>query len=385
MRKVKFVSMFVLLALLLSVTAPNGAAQANSGIGKIRWLTYTDSRYGFSIEYPANWHVTPRDDRGVGGTVSFNSPNDPLKVEVGLYLAERTTATSLKEWTDQYDAAANAAAAFEPTEIQIKLERFVRVDGQTALRREGVSPLTEFKYTNVPWGKTVWFIWTNSDDARAATYDHMVASFRFGKNTPATLQEAYGSDFQPLQLDCGTKIMPEQISRQPSDFATLASDPAGHRLPFIGYRPISTGPGCYYTHQGQSYEAIDYSMPVGTPVLASFSGWIGWHGWVSGGWGNLLTIHHGSDYVSWYAHLNSFRANMWSGQGVSTGCLQAYSGNTGDTTGAHLHFEVRLNDWSVWIRTLPTTVWDSGDPNNPCQPPGYYDGYATGPTSPCYP
>ena len=180
--------------------------------------------------------------------------------------------------------------------------------------------------------------------------------------------------------------LPQQALSQPAEPVTLGSNPPGHRLPFIGKRYISCGPGCSQWHKNKSSEAIDYVMPIGTPVLASYSGWIAWHGWVNGGWGNLLKISHGSGYVSWYAHLSSFRANMWNGQGVSTGCLQAYSGQTGGTsTGPHLHFEVRLNDQSVWIRTLPTTKWYSGDPNNPCQPAGSNDGYATGPTSPCYP
>ena len=118
MRKLKFVSVFVLLAMLV-VTATR-VAQANSSVEKVRWLTYTDPRYGFSIEYPAEWIVIPRDDRGVGGTVSFRSLDSPFKVEIGLYLAERTLNTPLEDWTDQYDAAANAASGFEPTEIQIK-------------------------------------------------------------------------------------------------------------------------------------------------------------------------------------------------------------------------------------------------------------------------
>lgn len=170
-------------------------------------------------------------------------------------------------------AAANAASGFEPAEIQIKSERLVQAGKHTTLYREGVSPLTEFKYVNISRGQTVWFIWANSDDTYTAVYDHMVASFEFGKKTPRTLQEAYGPGFQPLQLDNTVNILPRQALSQPSDLVMLGSDPLGHRLPFIGKRYISCGPGCSQWHKNKSAEAIDYVMPIGTPVLASYSGW----------------------------------------------------------------------------------------------------------------
>ncbi len=155
MREVKFLSMFVLLVLVGNVMVPSGAAWANDGIKKIRWLTYTDPRYVFSIEYPADWQVIPRDDKGIGGTVSFSSPDGLAKIEVGLYLAERTGNTPLEKWTAQYDAVTTSLG---PIDFQIKAEKTILVGGQSALRREGISTLTEFKYVNIPFGNTVWFI-----------------------------------------------------------------------------------------------------------------------------------------------------------------------------------------------------------------------------------
>ncbi len=211
----------------------------------------------------------------------------------------------------------------------------------------------------------------------------MVASFRLDRRTPRTLRDAYGPSFRPLRLD----EIPEIPMRQawPESFATLGSDPVGFRLPFIGKRYISCGPGCSDLHKNQSSEAIDYVMPIGTPLIASNSGWIAGWGWSNAGWGNYLAIGRSDGFYSWYAHLSGYRPNIWNGQAVSSGCLQAYSGCTG-TCYAHLHFEVRSSGHqSVWIRTLPTTSWKSGDPYNPCQPPDQNDGEATGATSPCYP
>ncbi len=214
----------------------------------------------------------------------------------------------------------------------------------------------------------------------------MVASFKFDRRMPRTLGDAYGPGFQPLRLDEVPEILTRQTLSEHSDFVILESDPVGFRLPFIGKRYISCGPGCSDYHKNQSSEAIDYVMPTGTPLIASNSGWISGWGWSNAGWGNYLKIARSDGSYSWYAHLNSYRPNLWNGQYVQSGCLQAYSGCTGTCYGPHLHFEVRSSsDQSVWIRTLPTTTWYSGDPSTPCQPSGQNDGEATGSTSACYP
>ena len=63
------------------------------------------------------------------------------------------------------------------------------------------------------------------------------------------------------------------------------------------------------------------------------------------GWGNLIVIDHGSGYETWYAHLKDF--SVQNGQQVSKGQTIGHVGNTGYSTGPHLHFEVRLNNKSV--------------------------------------
>lgn len=272
------------------------------------------------------------------------------------------------------------ACGFESSDISIRSTELVKSrDGEYVLYLEGRSPLTEFRYTNIPRGRTVWFIWANSWDAYPEVYEYMVSSFKFNEHTPWNLQEIYGVDFQPVQLHDVHETLKNSV--QPPTIL-IPTDPVGYRLPFLGNRTITAGPGCYHTHQNASSEAIDYSMPVNTPILATAHGWVQWHGWATGGWGNLLRIEHWDGHVSWYAHLNSFREHIYNGQYVRHGCLQAYSGSTGQSEGPHLHFEVRLNNQSVWIRTLPTTVWSTGDPFNPCSSGN--DGYAIGPSSLCY-
>jgi murein DD-endopeptidase MepM/ murein hydrolase activator NlpD len=82
---------------------------------------------------------------------------------------------------------------------------------------------------------------------------------------------------------------------------------------------------------------VDWAMPTGTPVRA----------WRDGtvkvaqsmfGYGRLVILEHAGDYLTYYAHLSRFNVRV--GQAVSAGEVIAYSGNTGNSTGPHLHFEV---------------------------------------------
>ena len=91
---------------------------------------------------------------------------------------------------------------------------------------------------------------------------------------------------------------------------------------------------------GRMHEGIDIAVPSGTPVVASASGTVIVAGW-TGGYGNLVVVDHGNGIATAYAHNTSVAAGL--GQQVAQGQLIAYSGNTGNSTGPHIHFEVRSN------------------------------------------
>ncbi|MET7484149.1 M23 family metallopeptidase [Streptomyces sp. NPDC005538] len=92
------------------------------------------------------------------------------------------------------------------------------------------------------------------------------------------------------------------------------------------------------THSGQ-----DFAVPSGTKVVAAHGGTVvkaGSNGAGDGAaYGNAIVIKHGNGTYSQYAHLS--RIDVKVGQVVSTGQHIALSGNTGNTTGPHLHFEIR--------------------------------------------
>ena len=84
--------------------------------------------------------------------------------------------------------------------------------------------------------------------------------------------------------------------------------------------------------------AIDYAAPAGTPVVAIGGGKVEFIGW-RGGYGNVVDIRHGDNYVSRYAHFSRFAARLKRGQNVAAGDVIGYVGQTGHATGPHLHFE----------------------------------------------
>jgi murein DD-endopeptidase MepM/ murein hydrolase activator NlpD len=87
------------------------------------------------------------------------------------------------------------------------------------------------------------------------------------------------------------------------------------------------------------HKGIDIAAPSGTPVYSLKSGTVMYTGYDANGYGNYVMIDHG-DIISLYAHNSSIAVSV--GQQVKGGQLLCYSGNTGGSTGPHLHFEVRL-------------------------------------------
>ena len=88
---------------------------------------------------------------------------------------------------------------------------------------------------------------------------------------------------------------------------------------------------------------IDIGVVTGTPIVASQAGvvqFVGGDPWVS--YGYHVIIDHGNGYESTYGHMNGFADGISSGSVVAQGEIIGYSGNTGHSTGPHLHFEIRV-------------------------------------------
>ena len=101
--------------------------------------------------------------------------------------------------------------------------------------------------------------------------------------------------------------------------------------------PVSSGFGMRW---GRLHAGIDIPVPSGTPVRAAASGSVRIAGWM-GGYGNYICIQHAGALSTCYGHNTSLSVSV--GQSVSQGSVIASSGNTGNSTGPHVHFETRIN------------------------------------------
>ena len=86
--------------------------------------------------------------------------------------------------------------------------------------------------------------------------------------------------------------------------------------------------------------AIDIGATLGLPVVAADSGVVVFSGWNANGYGNMIMIDHGNGFQTLYAHLSA--RFVACGQSVYKGTTIGAAGSTGNSTGPHLHFEIRL-------------------------------------------
>jgi murein DD-endopeptidase MepM/ murein hydrolase activator NlpD len=105
--------------------------------------------------------------------------------------------------------------------------------------------------------------------------------------------------------------------------------------------PVTSGFGMRW---GRMHEGIDIAVPEGTPVVAAAAGTVIYAGWL-GGYGNLVVVDHGGGLSTAYAHNSGYASSV--GQSVGQGQVIAYSGNTGNSSGPHVHFEVRVGGTAV--------------------------------------
>jgi murein DD-endopeptidase MepM/ murein hydrolase activator NlpD len=91
------------------------------------------------------------------------------------------------------------------------------------------------------------------------------------------------------------------------------------------------------------HPGIDIAAGLGAPIYASDTGVIVFAGWSTRGYGNLVIVDHGNGWQTAYAHLSQISVNC--GGAIYQGQVLGLSGSTGNSTGAHLHFEMRHSDY----------------------------------------
>ena len=125
--------------------------------------------------------------------------------------------------------------------------------------------------------------------------------------------------------------------------AALAQPPP--TVPIVLSRPVAGAVADPFGPRGERFHSgVDIPAPPGAPVVAAAPGRVAYAGYLAGGWGLLVSIDHGAARTL-YAHLS--RVDVSVGERVQTGTQVGLVGATGDATGPHLHFEVRVRGAAV--------------------------------------
>jgi murein DD-endopeptidase MepM/ murein hydrolase activator NlpD len=118
------------------------------------------------------------------------------------------------------------------------------------------------------------------------------------------------------------------LVRKPVVDAVMRSGFGLRRHPILGYTKMHTG--------------VDWATPTGTPIFAAGNGVVEKAGWESG-YGKFVLLRHNNGYETAYGHMTAFARNLEEGTRVRQGQVIGFVGSTGLSTGAHVHYEIRIN------------------------------------------
>jgi murein DD-endopeptidase MepM/ murein hydrolase activator NlpD len=183
------------------------------------------------------------------------------------------------------------------------------------------------------------------------------SEFNFGHDPPQGGPEADipGARPQIGDISAMLKNLQSQIDLSGSQLSALEnvilSRQLGQEIHPEG-RPVNTG---YissgfgqrvdpFTGGGEFHEGIDFAAPEGTRIRAVAAGIVTWAG-PRGGYGNMVQVDHGNGYATRYGH--AYQVLVHVGQTVQRGDVIALVGDTGRSTGPHVHFEVLKNGHEV--------------------------------------
>lgn len=161
--------------------------------------------------------------------------------------------------------------------------------------------------------------------AEVQTADGPARFYRYERDGRVGWFDAHGRDMRGFLL------------RTPVDGARVTSLFGLRQHPILGYTRM---------HQG-----VDFGAAIGTPVLAAGDGVVVESGW-KGGYGNWVRIRHSGGWETGYGHLSAYARGLRPGSRVRQGEVVAFVGNTGQSTGPHLHYEI----WRDGDRVNPLSV-----------------------------
>ncbi len=323
------------------VTFAAGEGQAASGapVAPVAKITYTPPGSGASGDSESDnlANVQPTADVPVGRLLSVSfSPTIDHDITIARSADGSFTAASTQEQlmaklhragakidSSLYLAAMQAGIPAETVVQMIRMFSY-EVDFQRDLK-PGDSFEVLYNYYYTP-------------DGRPAKQGEIAyAAMHLGGRTLQLYRYQPHDDDGADYFDSKGRSAKSMLMKTPVDGARISSGFGMRFHPVLGYTRM---------HKG-----IDFAVPVGTPVMAAGSGTIDTEGWING-YGNFMLVNHGAGYATGYGHLSRFAPGIHRGSHVHQGQVIAYSGNTGMSTGPHLHYEIRINR----VQVNPLTV-----------------------------
>lgn len=150
----------------------------------------------------------------------------------------------------------------------------------------------------------------------------------------------FGGDmFSPILFNLVEQLMAQQENNAAAATGEASLQSAESRTQG---RPVAGGTLTQGFHAG--HNGLDFGVPVGTAVHSTMNGNVVYAGWNDQGYGNLVIVENGSRRT-YYAHLSSIPVTL--GQTVQANDVIGLSGNTGNSTGPHLHYEIRENGQAI--------------------------------------
>ncbi|NPA92782.1 MAG: peptidoglycan DD-metalloendopeptidase family protein [Chloroflexi bacterium] len=228
--------------------------------------------------------------------------------------------------------------------------------------RDNPDMLAPGQELKIPPVNGVYYKWKEGD-----TFESVAREFHA---EPRDIIEFVGNHIDPLN----PKVEPGQWVMVPGGHRpfkqwVVPTIPRGQAGVSLGYLGPGACPGGYTgavgtgtfvwptpmhrlvgNNYGPSHLGLDLGVWVGGPIYAADSGVVVFAGWSNVGYGYMIMIDHGNGYQTLYAHLS--QVNVHCGQSVFQGQLIGLGGSTGNSSGPHLHFEVRyhggfINPWTV--------------------------------------
>lgn len=225
-----------------------------------------------------------------------------------------------------------------------------RIAGQVATaKKRAAAKRRATEHTQRLTAATVSVIAARTDEARsvrnelASNLDTLAAARRLKQSALATsrdTREEYLQEVDALAAESASLAAAiREAQAGASSTGTGTPSASGFIWPVNG--TVVSGFGWRW---GRMHEGIDISASSGTPIWAAAAGIVIHAGWL-GGYGNLVVVDHGNGLATAYAHASAILVGV--GQQVSQGETLSLVGSTGNSSGPHLHFEVRVNGAAV--------------------------------------